>query len=129
MTDQEVANEIWRQMNALDRNLVWCMGTKKPTCIKQGLAIQVSGLSFKGTITITLNAKDLYDVKFLQNKRHYYVSNTEGEGNRGKRFTTLLKVKYEYKDIFFDGLMPLLESVVEARDSKQNAITQSGGNI
>lgn len=100
MTNQQIANEILRQMKALDLNLMHCMGFHAPKVIEQGLAFKVNGLSFKGLIEVRLNASDLYDITLTpSNKRS------------GGPIRT-------FNGVYFDELMPLLETEVENRDTR-----------
>jgi hypothetical protein len=111
----EIGNTVWTQMNTIDRNLVWCMGTKNPTAIENGLRFQVNGLSFKGTVEITLNGKDLYDVKFLKCVRK---QNPEMKALGLKVMDTVLTLQSEVNDVYAEDLMPLLESKVENRKAQ-----------
>ena len=125
MTDKQVANEIWRQMNAIDRNLVWCMGTKKPTIIKQGLQFDVSGYSFKGRVEVVLNAKDLYDVTLKKPYRHYYVNELYGKKQYIIQYTTHKVLN----DVYFDDLMMALELWIENKEIKnENAEQRTNSN-
>lgn len=112
-----IANIIWKQMNALDKNLVWCMGTRKPIAVERGLQFQVNGLSFKGIVQIRLEYNDTYTVTFMQKKRKLNKEHTELLGRR--QFDTEIVVAGEYKEVYFDTLMPLLEDVVENRDKQK----------
>ena len=113
MDNKTIANTIWKQMNTIDKNLVWCMGTNKPTVIEQGLRFQVSGLSFKGTVEVTLDPNDTYRVKFIKTKRSLDKAYQQQYGI--KRFNKEQLVVGEYSDVHVFDLMPLLENVVENR--------------
>jgi len=94
---ETIARTIYTQMLQIDRNLVGCMGVRKPTACANGLTFSVNGLSFKGQVTITLNGKDLYDVVLTTPRSKKVVST--------------------HNDIFVEDLMPLLESLVENRSA------------
>jgi hypothetical protein len=111
----EIAKTIWTQMNKIDRNLVWCMGTCKPTAIESGLEIHVSGLSFKGIVRIVLNGSDLYDIALVKpvkriSQRHLDLGI--------KKYETDYVVQKTIQDIFVEDLMPVLEQEVESRQTK-----------
>jgi len=112
MDNKTIANTIWTQMKAIDQNLCMCMGVKNLTIIENGLQFKVNGLAFKGLVQITLNGKDLYDVKFLKMKRHYYVNDLDAGI---KRYVNLPEVASSQNDLYVEDLMPYLESKVEGR--------------
>lgn len=112
MDNKTVANIIWTQMKEMDRNLCMCMGVTGLTVIENGLQFMVSGLSFKGYVQITLNGKDLYDVKLLKQKR---TQNQQMKSLGIKSFDVSLVVQSETNDVFVEDLMPLLESLIENR--------------
>jgi hypothetical protein len=115
INSRSIAQEIWSQMNAIDRNLVWCMGVNKPVTIQNGLQFNVSGLSFKGIVQITLNGGDLYDVKFIKPTR---VQNQVAKQLGVKKFDIINEVVEEVNDVFVEDLMPLLEDRVENRSNR-----------
>lgn len=107
-----IAQEIWSQMNVIDRNLVWCMGTTRPKTIENGLQFNVGGFSFKGFVQITLNGADLYDVKFVKSTRK---QNPIAKELGVRFFDTTTEVYKEFNNVFVEDLMPLLEEIVEKR--------------
>jgi len=110
----QIGQTIWQQMNVIDRNLVWCMGVEKPTSIENGLRFKVNGRSFKGLIEITLNGKDLYDVKLIKVARK---QNQNAKALGVVKFDLVNETKEVVNDLFVDQLMPLLEEKVESRSS------------
>lgn len=121
MQNKEIADTIWYQMRAIDKNLVMCMGVTKLCVIEQGLQFNVNGLSFKGMIKITLNWRDTYDVEFLKLERSYYVAGEPNNYGRGKRYVNLPKQFKKFTDIYVEDLMPLLEREVENREKTNYA--------
>lgn len=107
---QTVGQIIWEQMRILDMNLIWCMGVKKPTLIENGLRFTVNGLAFKGEVEITLNASDLYDVRFNKvgrklNKELSVV---------GVKIYDTVKTEMDFVGgVFVEDLMKVLEWKVE----------------
>jgi len=114
-----IGNTIWAQMRALDRNLIMCMGVHKLCLIKNGLQFKVKGLIFKGIVEITLNGSDLYDIKFLKPKRKLNKEMTEAIGRKFFHPTVNEQVK-EINDVYFDYMMPTLETEVERRGVYQD---------
>lgn len=112
MTNKQIATTIWEQMRALDLNLCMCMGVQKLTVIENGLEFTVNGLSFKGKVQITLNGKDLYDVKLVKPTRKQNQTLKEAGI---KSFDIVNKPVAEFNDVFVEDLMPLLEDQVENR--------------
>lgn len=113
MDNKAIASEIWNQMKVFDKNLCMCMGVSGLTAINRGLQFKVSGLSFKGFVEVTLNGKDLYDVRFIKAVRK---QNLEAKKVGLKMFNTTLETVSGFNDVFAEDLMPLLESVVENRE-------------
>jgi hypothetical protein len=113
MSDSKmIAQEIWSQMNAIDRNLVWCMGTNKPCTIPNGLQFNVQGSSFRGTVQITLNGADLYDICFIKNARKL---NKQAAVHGLRVFDTHPEVVEKYENVFVSEMMDVLERTVESR--------------
>jgi hypothetical protein len=105
----EIAKTIWTQMNAIDKSLVWAMGTRKPGAIENGLRIKVSGRTHKGLIEIKLNGKDLYDVSLIKAKRSYYANELYGK----KRYIVENVAVKTFNDVYVEDLMSLLATEVE----------------
>lgn len=108
--DKQIAEEIWRQMRAMDANLCMCMGVQKLKIIERGLQFNVNGLVFKGIVQITLNGFDLYDVKFIKSVRK---QNTTTKEFGIKSFTTVSEVEKEVNNVFVEDLMVVLEETVK----------------
>jgi hypothetical protein len=95
-----VANEILRQIKAQDFWALGAWGYQKPLAIKEngcyGVNFKVNGTKTKrgSSITITLNAMDLYDVKL------------------SRFYNGTLKVDGEVKDVYFDQLIEVIDSLV-----------------
>ena len=58
----------------------------------QMLSFKVNGMKFKGTVNSVLNGSDLYDI--------YYVNRLDN-------------LKHESKDVYFDQLQEVIDSVIE----------------
>ena len=91
------------------------MGASKPTIIENGLQFNVSGLTFKGIVQITLNGKDLYDIKLVKAKRQ---QNQELKALGINKYTTELVVQEEINDVFVEDMMGVLEMKVENRQKR-----------
>ena len=115
MNNKEIANTIWTQMKYIDSNLIMCMGVQGLTVIDRGLRFKVNGLSFKGLVEVTLNGGDLYDVAFITHSRK---RNETAKALGVIRFDMVRNVQEVVNDVFFDGLMELLEDRVENRGGK-----------
>ncbi len=111
--NKEIANTIWAQMQAIDKNLCMCMGVSKLQIVRDGLQFSVNGLSFKGLVQITLNGADLYDVKFIKPvKKLNKVAQELGV----KMYDTTYDTVSEENNVFAEDLMYLLENMVENRN-------------
>ena len=109
--NKEIANTIWNQMNTIDKSLVWAMGTSKPTIIESGLQFNVKGLTFKGTVQVILDqGNDTYVVKFIKNKR---VRCEMAKSLGVTKYNTHLETVGEFKEVYVETLMPLLDNYVE----------------
>ena len=88
------------------------MGTKNMNLLERGLRFNVSGLSFKGVVEITLNGSDLYDIKFFKPVRK---QNQVMKDLGIKRFDTTLEEQKHlgFLDVFVEDLMHNLEIIVE----------------
>lgn len=113
MTDLQIANEIRNQMYTLDKNLCWCMGTKNLRVIKRGLRFDVNGLSFKGTVQISLTGADLYDISFIKVRKTKDMETCAKTGVT--RFNHHEEVFKKHEGIYFDQMMGILEQEVENR--------------
>jgi len=113
MNSRQVGQVIWDQMNAIDKNLVWCMGTNQVRIIDNGLQFKVKGFTFKGVVQIVLNfGNDTYTIKFLKMKRK---QNQAAKELGVKIFDTSYETIKEFDGVYCDEMMSLLESVVENR--------------
>ena len=112
--NKEIAQTIWTQMNAIDRNLMWCMGVHKPVVIQDGIQFQVKGLSFKGVVQITLNGGDLYDIKFIKPIR---TQNQVAKKLGVKMFDVTNELVDEVNNVYVEDLMGILEEKVENRSN------------
>lgn len=110
--NESIGQTIWQQMKIMDMNLIWCMAVRKPTSVDNGLRFEVSGSSFKGVVEVTLNGKDLYDVKFLKASKK---QNAYAKDLGVKKFDTSMTVDSMVSDVFCDELMVVLENKVENR--------------
>jgi hypothetical protein len=99
----------------MDRNMVWCMGTHKPTVIENGLRFNVNGRFFKGIVEITLNGGDLYDIKFIKPVRK---QNEIAKSVGVKKFDITNVVQSEVNDVFFEDMMNILGAKVECGDAE-----------
>lgn len=63
MSNYSIATEIWRQLGNMFKLMT---GAKSPIAVENGLGFKIGGGAKNGInyIQITLNARDLYDVKF-----------------------------------------------------------------
>lgn len=111
--NNSIGQIIYKQMLTLDRNLVMCMGTQKLTVIKNGLSFKVNGLSFKGFVEITLNGKDLYDIKLIKQSRK---ANELAKSAGFIKYDTVREVKEEINDVYAEDMMQILEDRVEKRN-------------
>lgn len=111
MDSREVGNVIWKQMNAMDKTLIWAMGTHAPRIIEDGLRFKVKGLSFKGTVEIILNhGQDLYEVSFIKNKKKW---NETAKAMGIRKYDNYTETVGFYNEVDFEQLMPLLDEYVE----------------
>lgn len=112
MDNKTIANTIWQQLKSLDTNLCMCMGVQQLTVIEKGLQFKVNGLAFKGLVQITLTPADLYEIKFLKMKRHYYVNDLDAGI---KRYVNLPEVVSVTGGVYAEDMPEILERTVEGR--------------
>lgn len=109
-----IAKTIHTQLYAMDKNLMWCMGSTKFVNTGKGLRFTVNGLIFKGVVDITLDeGRDLYVVSFIKVKK---VMNKEIFAQFGiKKYNTVEVVEKTVDGVFFDMLPEILETTVERK--------------
>jgi hypothetical protein len=64
MDGLEIANEIKRQLFYFGQVKVWSWGANTWTGGEYSLQFKVQGFKLKGSVRITLNGSDLYDIEF-----------------------------------------------------------------
>lgn len=92
MADLIIANEIRNQLNAFGRMKVWSWGANSWAGGVNFLTFKVQGFKFKGRVTITLNAMDLYDIRFTNHNN---------------------EIQKEFNGIYFDQMVDLIDDYVE----------------
>ena len=76
-TDLTVAKIILDQIKTIDRCALMAWGAKQFVGTDDTIQFKTSGMvKWKGTVAITLNASDLYDVKFFK-IRKFEITNEE----------------------------------------------------
>jgi hypothetical protein len=90
-----VANIIANQIRAIDRSAFMAWGVRKLINTGRGLSFKSTGMCrWKGHVTVTLNYRDLYDIKF--------------ETIRAGK----IKLVKEVTDIFCDELVSVIDDQV-----------------
>lgn len=88
----QVANTIRKQLFATGRLKVWSWGARNWIGDENSLTFRVGARRHKGYVKITLNGSDLYDIKLIST-----------HGN----------VKDEFKDIYFDQMVEVIDDRIE----------------
>jgi hypothetical protein len=64
-----VASEILRQINCLDPRALFAWGVRKFVYSDNSLQFASTGMvRWKGTVVITLNDRDLYDIRYFRSR-------------------------------------------------------------
>ena len=99
---EEITKTIFNQIGG--RTSMLMLGTTLANCMQIDNRVQGNGLRIgkiksakANTIEITLNGKDLYDVSF------YMMKITKG-------YDVKVTKRVEFKDVYCDGLMDLIEA-------------------
>lgn len=92
----QVAETIRRQINAIDRMAFAAWGAKHFVVNDRSLTFSTSGsVRWKGKVTIKLNERDLYDVRFTKLGRYLDI-----------------KEDVVHTDVFVEGLVQLIDGKV-----------------
>ncbi len=93
---KKIAETILSQLRALDKWALGSWASREFVAIENGLQFRVRGTKIKvgGMVQITLNSRDLYDIKLLM--------------VRG----VTVKTKAEVTDVFVDTLVDALDSII-----------------
>ena len=66
-TDLTIAKTILDQIKTIDPRALWAWGSKQYVGNENSVSFKVGGMTrWKGTVQITLNGRDLYDVRFFK---------------------------------------------------------------
>lgn len=98
----EIANEILKQIRAMDFWFLAAIGYNSPIAIENGVRFKVNGAKVGyAYVEIKLNGLDLYDVRVFRVRRVKFDIKVTELGNA--------------KDIYFDNLIEILSRLVDGK--------------
>jgi hypothetical protein len=104
LNDMEIARTIQSQLITLGRLQVMSWGAHKWEGGKDFLQFKVRGFKFDGQVKITLDfSSDTYKIEFIKNR----------------------VVVETYEDVYFDGMVDLIDRYVELTDDYENDVNNA----
>ena len=100
----QIAKTIQQQLFFHNKNIVWSWGAHAWTALENALEFKVQGFKFKGVVKITLiESSDTYKIEFFKSK----------------------VVVETYNDVYFDGMVDIIDKYVELTDEYVNDVKKA----